>query len=247
MGSKLFALVRRELGAYFSSPLAYVVLTACTVVNGWVFFLIVSYLNDPRTAPMAAFKLLFGGTIFFWLLLLFVLPVITMRLLAEERRSGTLEVLLTAPVTEFQVILGKFLASLVFYLFLWLPTLAHVALLARYSPLEWGPVVAGYLGVALLGSMFLSMGLLTSALVRNQIVAAVFAFALLVVVFSLGLVEGLVTAPTWKGVLSHMNLWSLMDDFSRGLVDTRWVIYPLSVTGLFLFLATKALEASKGR
>jgi len=244
---KTLALMRRELVAYFSSPLAYVVLTAFTFINGYVFSMIVSYLNDPRSAPMAAFKLLFGGTIFFWLLLLFVLPVITMRLLAEERRSGTLEVLLTAPVTEFQVVLGKFLGSFLFYLFLWAPTLVYVVILSRHSRLDWGPVAAGYLGVVLLGAMFLSMGLLTSALVRNQIVAAVFAFALLVVVFSFGLVEGLVTDPVLKAVLSHMNLWDHMDDFSRGLVDTRRVVYQLSVTGLFLFLATKALEAGKGR
>lgn len=244
---KTLALMRRELVAYFSSPLAYVVLTAFTFINGYVFSMIVSYLNDPRSAPMAAFKLLFGGTIFFWLLLLFVMPVITMRLLAEERRSGTLEVLLTAPVTEFQVVLGKFLGSFLFYLFLWAPTLVYVVLLSRHSRLDWGPVAAGYLGVVLLGAMFLSVGMLTSALVRNQIVAAVFAFALLVVVFSFGLVEGLVTDPVVKAVLSHMNLWDHMDDFSRGLVDTRRVVYQLSVTGLFLFLATKALEAGKGR
>jgi ABC-2 type transport system permease protein len=170
-----------------------------------------------------------------------------MRQWSEEQRSGTLEVLLTAPVTEFQVVLGKFLGSFLFYLFLWAPTLVYVVILSRHSRLDWGPVAAGYLGVVLLGAMFLSMGLLTSALVRNQIVAAVFAFALLVVVFSFGLVEGLVTDPVLKAVLSHMNLWDHMDDFSRGLVDTRRVVYQLSVTGLFLFLATKALEAGKGR
>jgi len=244
---KLLALVHRELISYFSSPLAYVVLTAFLFVNGYVFYLIVAYLNDPRTPPMAAFKLLFGGTIFFWLTLLFVLPVTTMRLLAEERRTGTLEVLLTSPVSEAQVVLGKFLAAFVFYLFLWAPTLVYVAILAHYSKLDPLPVLAGFLGIALLGVLFLSIGTFTSALVRNQIIAAILAFAVLVIIFSIGLVENLAGAAALKGALSYMNLWEHMDDFGKGIVDTRHVVYNLSLAGLFLFLATKALEASKGR
>jgi len=244
---KLAALVRRELLAYFSSPLAYVILTAFLFINGYVFYLIVAFLNDPRTQAMAPLRLIFGGTIFFWLFLLFVVPVITMRLLAEERRTGTLEVLLTSPVSEGQVVVGKFLAAFVFYLFLWLPTLVYVWILASHARIDVGPVLAGYLGIALLGVLFLSVGLLTSALVRNQIVAAILAFAVLVVVFSLGLVENLVNGALAKGILGYMNLWNHMDDFARGIVDTRHVVYALSLAGLFLFLATKALEASKGR
>ena len=108
-------------------------------------------------------------------------------------------------------------------------------------------MASGYLGIALLGAMFLSVGLLTSSLVRNQIIAAVLAFAILIVLFSLGLVENLVTNATLKGALGYMNLWNHMDDFGRGIVDTRHVVYNLSLTGFFAFLATRALEASKGR
>jgi ABC-2 type transport system permease protein len=244
---KLMALINRELLAYFSSPLAYVVLTAFLFVNGYVFYLIVAFLNDPRTQAMQPLKLIFGGTIFFWLFLLFVVPVITMRLLAEERRSGTLEVLLTSPVSEGQVVVGKFIAAFVFYVFLWLPTLVYVVILASHAKIDYGPVASGYLGIALLGSMFLSVGLLTSALVKNQIVAAILAFALLVVVFSVGLVENLVTNAAGKAILGYMNLWDHMDDFGRGIVDTRHLVYGLSLSGLFLFFATKALQASKGR
>ncbi len=244
---KLVALVHRELLAYFSSPLAYVILTAFLFINGYVFYLIVAYLNDPRTQAMAPLRLIFGGTIFFWLFLLFVVPVITMRLLAEERRTGTLEVLLTSPVSEGQVVIGKFLAAFVFYLFLWLPTWVYVWILASHARIDFGPVWSGYLGIGLLGVLFLSVGLLTSALVRNQIVAAILAFAVLVVVFSLGLVENLVTGTVAKGILGYMNLWNQMDDFARGIVDTRHLVYTLSLAGFFLFLATKALEASKGR
>lgn len=244
---KTWALVWRELIAYFSSPLAYVVMTAFLFVNGYVFWLIVAYLNDPRTQAMAPLKLLFGGTIFFWLFVLFVVPVITMRLLAEERRSGTLEVLLTSPVSDGQVVLAKFLSSFVFYAVLWLPTLAYVGILASYSKLDWGPVASGYVGIAVLGLLFLAIGLFTSALVRNQILAAILAFAVLVVVFSLGLVENVVVNQTLKGALGYGNLWSHMDDFSRGILDTRHLVYSLSLSAFFVFLATKALEASKGR
>ena len=244
---KTLALVKRELVAYFSSPLAYVVLTAFLFFNGYVFWLVVAFLNDPRVQAMAPLKLLFGGTIFFWLFLLFLVPVITMRLLAEERRTGTLEVLLTAPVSEAQVVVAKFIAAVLFYAFLWLPTVVYVLILGSHSSIDSGPVLAGYLGIMLLGVLFAAVGLFTSALSRNQIVAAIFAFALLVVLFSVGLLEQLASAPALKSALGYMNLWDHMDDFAKGLVDTRHVVYNLSLAGLFLFLATKALEAKKGR
>jgi ABC-2 type transport system permease protein len=244
---KLFALVNRELLAYFSSPLAYVVLTAFLIFNGYVFWLITAFLNDPRTQAMQPLKLLFGGTFFFWLFLLFIVPIITMRLLAEERRAGTLEVLLTSPVSEGQVVIGKFLAAFVFYMFLWAPTLVYVAILASHSKIDYQPVAAGYVGIALLGVTFLSIGLLTSALVRNQILAAILAFAVLIMVFSIGFVENLVVNTTAKGILGYMNVLEHMDEFGRGIVDTRHFVYHLSLSGFFLFLATKALEASKGR
>lgn len=244
---KTLALTSRELLAYFSSPLAYVVLTAFLLVNGWVFWIIMAFLNDPRSQAMQPMKLVFGGTIFFWLFLLFVVPVITMRLLAEERRSGTLEVLLTSPVSEAQVVLAKFTAAFVFYIFLWAPTLVYVAMLATKAKIDWGPVASGYLGIAALGLLFLAVGLFTSALVKNQILAAILAFAILVVMFSLGLVENLANGTAVKGALSYMNMWEHMDDYGRGIVDSRHLVYSLSLTGLFLFLATKALEAGKGR
>lgn len=244
---KTLALVYRELVAYFSSPLAYVVLTAFLFFNGYVFWLITAYLNDPRTQAMTPLKLFFGGTIFFWLFLLFVVPVITMRLLAEERRAGTLEVLLTAPVSEGQVVLGKFLAAFIFYLFLWLPTVAYVVILKQYAAIDLYKVASGYLGIALLGVLFAAVGLFTSAFTRNQIVAAIFAFAVLVVLFSMGLMEQLATNPALKGALGYMNLWDHMDDFARGLVDTRRIVYQLSLAGLFLFLTVKVVEARKWR
>ncbi len=245
---KILAIVRRELIAYFSSPLAYMVLTAFLLMQGYIFYLIVSFLNQPGTQAMTPLRLFFGGTIFFWLFLLFVVPVITMRLIAEERRSGTIETLLTAPVTEGQVIIGKFLAALGFYVVLWLPTVVYVLILKSHSAIDLGPVAAGYLGVLLLGVLFLGVGTFASTLTNNQLIAATLAFAATVALFSVGLLEQLVVSSSFfKSAFGYMNLWTQMDDFARGIVDTRHVVYQLSVGILFLYLAARSLELKKGR
>ena len=245
---KVLAILRRELIAYFSSPLAYIVMTAFLLLQGYIFYLIVSYLNRPQTMAMTPLRLFFGGTIFFWLFLLFVVPVITMRLIAEERRSGTIETLLTAPVTEGQVITGKFLSALAFYVILWLPTVVYVIILRQHSSVDLGPVAAGYLGVLLLGFLFIGVGTFTSTLTNNQLIAAILAFAAMVALFSVGLVQQLlVSSSALKSALEYMNLWTQMDDFAKGIVDSRHVVYTLSVGIFFLFLATKSLEVKKGR
>jgi ABC-2 type transport system permease protein len=245
---KTWAIVRRELIAYFSSPLAYIVLTAFLLMQGYIFFLIISFLNNPQTPAMTPLRLFFGGTIFFWLFLLFVVPVITMRLIAEERRSGTVEVLLTSPVSEVQVVAGKFAAAMLFYIVLWLPTVIYVLVLTRHSEIDIGPVLSGYLGILLLGFLFLSVGTLASTFTDNQLIAAIIAFAAMIALFSIGLVEQLmISSSPVKSALAHMNLWTQMDDFAKGIVDTRHVIYQLSVGVLFLFLAAKSLEVKKWR
>ena len=245
---KVLAILRRELIAYFSSPLAYIVMTAFLLLQGYIFYLIVSYLNRPQTMAMTPLRLFFGGTIFFWLFLLFVVPVITMRLVAEERRAGTIETLLTAPVTEGQVITGKFLSALAFYVILWLPTILYVVILRQHSAIDLGPVLAGYLGVLLLGFLFLGVGTFTSTLTNNQLIAAILAFAAMVLLFSVGLVQQLlVSSSALKSALEYANLWTQMDDFAKGIVDSRHIVYTLSVGTFFLYLATKSLEVKKWR
>jgi ABC-2 type transport system permease protein len=245
---KIWAIVRRELIAYFSSPLAYIVMTAFLLMQGYIFYLIVSFLNNPQTPAMTPLRLFFGGTIFFWLFLLFVVPVITMRLIAEERRSGTIEVLLTSPVTEAQVVIGKFAAAMAFYVALWLPTVLYVVVLNRHSEIDLGPVLSGYLGILLLGFLFLSVGTLASTFTDNQLIASIIAFAAMIVLFSLGLVDQLlISSSPIKSALAQMNLWTQMDDFAKGIVDTRHVVYQLSAGVLFLFMATKSLEVKKWR
>jgi len=241
------ATLSRELRAYFFSPLAYAILTLFLLVNGFIFWVIVSFLSDPRARIGAPLELFFGQTVYFWLVLLCIVPVLTMRLLAEERKSGTIEVLMTAPVTETQVVLGKYFAALLFYLCLWLPTLVYVAIIARHADVDPGPVAAGYLGVLGVGALFLAVGVFASSVARNQIVAAVLTFALLVLLFSFGLLANLVTGEVLKKAFAYLDLWQHMDDFAKGLVDTRRVVYYVSGSAFFLFLATRALAANKWR
>lgn len=238
----------RELRNYFLSPLGWVVAAGFLVFHGLSFWLLVSFLNDPRSpGDVTPLDMFFGGTLFYWLAVLFAAPVITMRLLAEERNTGTLEMLLTAPVSETQVVLGKYLGAFLFYVFLWLPTLAYPLLLERYGELDWGPVAAGYLGTLGIGALFLSIGIFTSALTRNQVVAAVAGFALMFVAFMPAFLEFLVNDPFWQEFIAYVNLYAHMDEFSSGIVDTRRLVYYLTGSGFLLFLTTRALTAAKGR
>ncbi|HEV8241039.1 MAG TPA: ABC transporter permease subunit [Thermoanaerobaculia bacterium] len=244
----VIATMERELRSYFLSPLGWVVATGFLFFNGLAFQTILDYLNNPQApASMTPLDFFFGGTLFFWLAMLFVGPVLTMRLLSEERRSGTLEMLLTAPITEGQVVIGKYLGAFLFFVFLWLPTLIYVALLAKKLPLDWGPIGASYIGTLGIGAMFLAIGVFTSAVTRNQVVAAVFSFALTFLAFLPAFLEFLVNDPKMRDALGYLNLYQHMDDFSKGIVDSRRLVYYLSVSAFFLFLASRAVEAGKGK
>lgn len=240
----VLAIFGRELRAYFLSPLAYVVLFFFLVVNGFIFFMIIDYLNDPRESAGQPLDYFF--TAFWWLILLAVIPVLTMRLLAEERNTGSIEVLMTAPVTEDQVVVGKYLGALTFYLFLWLPTVLYGVILESYSEVDWGPVASGYLGFALIGGLLLAIGLFASSLTRNQLIAAIITFALLLLLtLGVALLENLIDTPWLKETLSYVNVIQHQEDFSRGVVDTRRLIFYGSATVFFLFLTARTLENNK--
>jgi len=223
----MLAVLERELKAYFYSPLAYVVATFFLLVQGYYFALIVAYLANPLYPAGKPLELYFGQTIFTWLVLIFAGTFLTMRLLSEELRAGTIETLMTAPVSETSVVLGKYAAALLFYLFLWAPTLVYV--------------VFG------IGALFLAVGTFASATSKNQIVAAIVTFFLLLVLFSVGLMESLVRSEIGKKVLGYVDLWGHMDGFAKGVVDTRHLVYYATVSAFFLFLTTRALAARKWR
>ncbi len=240
----VWATFLRELRAYFFSPLAYVVLFFFLVVNGVIFANLIGALADPRAPAEPALGFFFRST---WLMLILLGPVLTMRLVSEELRSGSIEVLMTAPVTEGQVIAGKYLAALTFFAFLWLPTAAYALLISRHSDVDWGPIAAGYLGILGIGALFLAAGIFASAMTRSQLVAAMVTVALLFLLFLLGMFEELVTHENIKQLLGYINLWNHIDEFARGIVDTRRLVYYLSGSLFFLFLASRALADKKWR
>jgi gliding motility-associated transport system permease protein len=241
---RFLAIVGREWRAYFLSPLAYVILAAFLLMNGLIFYAIVAFMNSPGAPKGQALPTLFTNT-YFWIFNLFVVPIIAMRLFPEERKSGTIEVLLTSPVSEAMVVLGKFTGALGFFLTLWAPTLLYVFILRFQTPIDLGPVASAYFAVALLGAYFLSVGTFASTLTKNQIVAAILAFGMLIPIFSAGLLESFGSDPARRDLFGYLNLWEHMDEFSRGIVDTRHLVYYGSATAFFLFLATVSLVARK--
>jgi len=245
--SGMVAVLTRELKAYFFSPIAYVVLTLFLLLQGFVLWLLVGLLSDPRMPAGMPLDYYFGRTVFTWFVLVFAGAFLTMRLFAEELRSGTIETLMTAPVTEAQVVLGKFLAAFLFYACLWASTLAHVLLLRAFSPIDWGPIASSYVGMLSIGAFFLSIGTFASALSRNQIVAAIFTFVVLTILLSAGFLGDLVQGETARRVIDYLSLPDHMDDFAKGIVDTRRLVYYLSGSALFLFLTARAVAVRKWR
>jgi len=240
-------LLRRELGAYFASILGYVVVMFFLLVMGVTFAVVVGYLNRGPT-QLTAMKILFQ---MFWLPSLVVIPMITMRLLAEEKRAGTVEMLMTAPVTEWEVVVAKWLGAFALYGLMWGLTGFYVLILQRFSggtPLDLGPILAGYFGVLLIGQFLIAIGLLTSSLTKNQVAAALMSFA---VIFLLLIVLNWLGFLFQGGVIGEMvraaSAFEHMEDFSRGLVDVRPVVLYVTGTALVLFVTMRAVESRKWR
>ncbi|HKB71757.1 MAG TPA: ABC transporter permease [Thermoanaerobaculia bacterium] len=243
---KFFAIARREWLSYFYSPLGYIVLAAFWFVNGFIFSTILGYLSQPGARSLQPLATIFNNT-FFWIFMLFFIPVITMRLISEERKSGSIETLLTSPVTSATIVLGKFAAAFAFYAVLWLPVAAYALILNHFMTIDLRIVLSSLLAVLLLGAYFLAVGTFASSLSKNQIVAAILGFVMIIVIFSAGLVQTLVNDPAVKDAFSYLTIWDHMDDFARGVVDTRHIVYYVSSAALFLYLAQATLEAKKGQ
>ena len=242
-----WVIAKREMFSFFVSPMAYVVLTVWLLWSGVSFyFLAVHFASSPsQGAGDNPLTLFFGGTMLFYLPVLVFVPVFTMRLLAEERRTGTIETLLTAPVTDVGVVLGKYLAALVFWLVLWVPTLMYVWLTSRYGDVDLGTVACTYLGILGVGLYYSAIGLLMSAVAKNQIVAALLSFFVLGGLFVLGLGEFIFQEDETRAVFSYLSIWGHMGAFSKGIVDSRYVVFDVSVAALAIFLAVRALEARR--
>jgi ABC-2 type transport system permease protein len=242
-----FTLWRKELASYFMSPIAYVVMMFFLVVMGVSFSLLVSVLASGPVGVMVMKELF--SSIFFWIAMLIVVPVLTMRLFAEEKRSGTIETLMTAPVTDTAVVLAKYAGALTFFVILWLPTASYAYILKAFSPLtapvDLGPMLGGYTGAFLIGAMYLAIGLFCSSMTSNQIVAAIMCFAMTCVAFFAGFIPYITRSELLRDFGGYISSISHMLDFSRGAVDTRPVVFCLTVSALMLYTTIKVIESRK--
>ena len=243
------ALVRRELGSTFVSWSGYAVIAAVVFLLGLCFVSLLQALNgEPTDRPITE---VFYDTYYFWLVLLLVSPLLTMRSFALERASGTFETLLTTPVRDSTVVLAKFTGAMTLYLLAWLPLLAYTFIVRHFSHeaslLEPGALASTFLGIILLGGVYMALGCFASALCRSQIVAGIISLALGLSLFLLSFIAATYSGKTgWiPAVLNHVYLIEHMRDFARGIVDTRPVVFYLSLTGLFLYLTCKALESRR--
>ena len=243
------ALVRRELSAFFQGPTGFIIIAAVMFLIGLGFLVVISGLNGEAT-PMPVTQV-FYGTYFFWVILLLIAPVITMRSFAMERASGTYESLMTAPVGDWQVVLSKFAGALIFYMILWVPLLICSVVVRFYvgesAVLGLGTMFTSALGILMVGCLYMSIGCFASALTRNQAVAAVSGFALGAALFFTGFFSYFAGDRTdWLSQLArHISLANHMESLTRGVVDLGAIVFFLSLTGLFLYLTHKVVESRR--
>jgi len=247
---------KKELRLYFTSPIAYVVCFIFLVISGYFFSSLFAFFNlislqsamNPALArdlnvTEGVIRPLFSNI---GVILLFLMPILTMRLFAEEKRSGTIELLLTYPVRDGEVLVGKYVAALALYALMLALTGLYPGLVAVFVSLDPGPLISGYLGLFLLGATFLAIGVLASSLTENQIVAAFANFGALLVFWVVGWSADF-AGPVWGKLLSHLSLLEHFESFARGVIDTRDVIYYLNFTILCLFLTLRSLESKRWR
>ena len=236
--SRVIALTQREVMAYLVSPVAYLTAFAFLVMTGLLF-------TQQTLVPGQESTI---GPLFGTMASIFVLclPVLTMRLMADEYATGTIETLMTAPVTDAEVVLSKFLGVLAFYCLLLATTAVHITTMAKFADLDIGVTIVSYIGLLLLGGLYAAVGIFASACTRYQLVAALLGIGLLSALTFLTSYLSLAW-PEARGVLSHVNVLGQFELFSRGVLDSAAVVYFLSGTALFLFLAVKVVESKRWR
>jgi ABC-2 type transport system permease protein len=251
----IMAIAGKELRSYFASPMAYIIIGLFALLFG-VFFnaFLQAFLDESQRSAMMGGggalnvndRMIRGVLLNAAIIILFVMPMITMRTYAEEKRSGTIELLLTSPLTDVQIILGKFLGAMGLFAAMLLVTMLDIAILFRLGNPEWKPIVTGYLGLLLMGGCFISVGLLISSLTKNQIVAGFMTFAVFLLLWVINWFgEG--SGPTGRAVLSFLSITEHLDDFTRGIIDTKHVVYYLSFITFGLFLTAKSVDSERWR
>ena len=254
--SNVLAIAQKELRSYFVSPIAYVVIGLFAVLFGVFFLSSLSFIlrvslqagmmqgAPPINLNEYMIRPLFGNT---GVILLFVLPMITMRSYAEETRSGTIELLLSSPLTDMEIILGKFLGALTLYAMMLAVTGVHMGFLFYYGEPELAPVLSGYLGLLLMGASFISIGLLISSATKNQVVAGMITFAVLLLFWVISWLGDPGAGSTSSQVLAYLSVLDHFDDFSKGVIDTSHLVYYLSFITFGLFLTAKSVDSVRWR
>jgi ABC-2 type transport system permease protein len=254
--SNILAIANKELRSYFNSPIAYAVIGLFAFAFGYMFWL---FLRGFIVESMRMSTNPMGGAVNInqmmlrplvmqvSVIVLFLLPMVTMRTYAEEKRSGTIELLLTAPLTDLQIILGKFLGALGLYAGMLVVTLPSVLGLFAYGNPDWQPVATSYLGLFLLGASFIAFGLFISSLTQNQIIAGVLTFVLLLMLLLVGWLKDFVTSPAALAAVSAVSIFEHFDDFTKGVLDTKHIAYYVSVITFGLFLTARSVDAERWR
>src|SRR5580700_8061988 len=251
----VFIICRKELHSYFTSPIAYLLLTMFALIFGFFFWNSLGYfvlmgmesqmrgqmmpmnLNEMIIRPLLSNVGVIG---------LFFIPMITMRLFAEEKRSGTIELLATSPVRDIEIIIGKWLAALSLYACMLLVAAVNFAFLFKYGKPDWKPLLIGYLGLLLQAGALLAIGTFISTLTKNQIIAGAATFGVCLLLWVLEWVGGYETA-TWARVLSYMSVITHFDSFGRGVLDIKDAVFYLTVMILGLFFTARSLESLRWR
>jgi ABC-2 type transport system permease protein len=252
--SNILAIAHKELKGYFASPIAYIVIGLFALMFGYFFYALVAYFDRQSMQMMSMGgqsvnvneqlirPVFLNATVIF----LFVLPMVTMRTYSEEKRSGTIELLLTAPLTDFQIIAGKFLGAMGLYAAMLAITLPHIGLLFWFGNPEWIPIAVTYLGLLLMGGCFISVGLLVSSLTKNQIVAVMATFTVFLMLWVINWIASF-TGPRAQEILNYLSITDHLDDFTRGVLDTKHLVYYLSFIAFGLYLTMRSVDTERWR
>ena len=233
--SNTLAIARKELRSYFTSPIGFVMIGLFAIVYGFFYITMLKFFDRQSLQFMAGggatdvneqlIRPLFSNV---QVILLFILPLITMRTYAEEKRSGTIELLLTSPVTDLEIVAGKFLGAMGLIVAMLIVTLPHIGILFAFGNPEWKPVVTTYLGFLLMSACFVSVGLFISSITRNQIIAATATFVVFLMLWVIDWM-GSFLGPTGQALFEYLSITRHFEDFARGVIDTKNLVYYASV------------------
>ncbi len=246
------AIADKELRSYFASPIGYVLIGFFALLFGWFFYVYLGFFIRSSEqmqgggAPNVNQDMISGLLQNAAVIILFALPMITMRTYAEEKRSGTIELLLTSPVTDMQIILGKFIGAMGLYASMLAVTLLYIAILFLLGKPEWRPIATGYLGLLLRGGCFISVGLLISSLTKNQIVAGFMTFVVFLMLWVINWIADS-SSPTTREIVNYLSVTEHLNDFVRGILDTKHIVYYLSFITFGLFLTAKSVDSERWR